>query len=291
MLESLIKRFTQRNREQSRARRKTVRQFALLAAKSELGIAADFDRDELLDSLTKEGLTPDFQANVELVKKRIVWADLAAQEPTLQASSEKLDAEWRTFDIAEAERHRKALKKLADMKAAAQQASVTYLDSFEAREKLKSTAAPPDDIDELNQQLAEINRKIAVAELALDAGDKHDDAFYRLASIESRPARLARQCRDALADMNTNVPADRRKGIKSQLAAAERAVAKREKELLTLKDEREALNERLSVKPDDWKRPENFALIRAVRSHDDQAKQRATELGWSDAQPTTSSVG
>lgn len=293
MLETLRKRFIRRKNDQSDARCRTYRQFVMLAAEDELNIAkADFDHDELLSLLDREGLTlADFEANVETVKQRIAWAALAEREQKLLADSHRLDAEWRAFDIAETQRHREALKKLEAMKAAAKQASDAYLDSFDAVARLRATTAPVINLPELNRELVEINEKITAAEMKLDEHDKADDASYHWSDAGNRPARLARQCKAALASMNAQSPAEQRRELESRLAVAERAAIDARNELVKLRNQRETLYEKLKVGPDDWKRPENFAIVRTTRSRDEQAKQRAKELDWDNESAVRASDG
>lgn len=294
MLETLRNKFMRRQTERSRARCTTLNQFAMLTAEEELGIATDvvFDHDELLELLDDEKLTiADFEVNVEMAKNRIRWAKLSAQEETLKVESERLDAEWRSFDIAEATRHREALKELADMKMAADRASTDYIDAFTACQELLATAAPLDDGPELREQLAEVRRQILAIETKLNPRDLPNDSGQYVSSVEDRPARLARQARTMLAEKNTGYTPERRKQIESWLAAAEREISRCDKELARLQKQCAAINAKQTVGPDDWKRPENFAIVRKRQSRDDMAKQQAQRMGWHGGPAATLTVG
>lgn len=100
------------------------------------------------------------------------------------------------------------------------------------------------------------------------------------ASLAECPALLAAQTRRKLKDESDVLSDDRKAHLKSQLHAAERAVAASEKELTRLEKESETIRKKQEKLNADKMLPESFQVIRSKTSHDDQIRKRAFEMGF-----------
>jgi DNA repair exonuclease SbcCD ATPase subunit len=264
-IENLFQRLTNRQRERSSKRINDIKQLVILISNSESGAAkVDIDLDCYAEVLSAENFSEaDLRANINRYKARVNWSRQASQLDELHSKAEQLADAVKQFDHEEFERHKRALTQLEQMRRELSTAESAAINASSALSELQASALRVDDSRELCERLSEVNSEIAELQAKLNPNQPANLGGNRWGSLAHTPAWLARQTRGVLDDKKSPLTPERRKQLESQLTAAERAVGQAEKELGQSQKRRDSINAKLSVRPEDSLRPENFSIVRS----------------------------
>jgi hypothetical protein len=295
MLANLFTRLSGRRKEQQQQRARNLRQLVVLIAENENGKANIDDIDSYATLIEESGMSEaDLAATVARYKNRVTWSKTVAAAPKKKAARDIADRNHKLADEQEGIRRRKALEELQRMEEAARIARLQYEDTLGAESKLRDTASPAEIESELNAELSGINARIVAARIAVDPtaqprANGGPQPGYLWSSIETHPGSLARQTKTALAQAYVN-PKEKSR-LQRQLAAAERAVAERTKELAAIEAEAEKINARLRDLAAEALKPESFSFVRIKETREEASRRLARELGWGQNPPTYNATG
>jgi hypothetical protein len=251
LLERAGIRLRRKKQDQYNAKVRSIRTVLRQTAHEEQGrkIADLIPDDEAMALIEAADPNIDTRATVELIKQREVWATKSAALEKLEKSAADSAKATSDFRTAEAERHRLAREKIAEMEIAAHRAHIEYMAAFEARQELIATAGEFPEEAALGEQLTDVSRSIDRCNVALSRLGGHEGSL--LAAAESRREQL-----------RGKVEPQRKVALERELAHYEKLIADRTKELAGLNKQRESLHAKLAKLTAEKLKPENFAIVR-----------------------------
>lgn len=284
----LFNRLRDRRQETRDAHLTEIHRAIIILAENGAGKNGDLDLDYYASLIESEGLTEDdLRTNIDVYQQRVRWAELAPRVDALNKASVDALQVYNDHDLKLGRLIRDERKKLVQEERAAQRAQTQSEKALAAQGNLIADAEVTAEERALGAKQSELNAEIGKL---IDATNPRLSSVDRMgralnvgsdwASIQQFPALLAEQTRHALADETVGYSKDRRAELKSQLAAAERAVAESEKKLTRLTKQAVEINKK-QVKLNDAKLlPESFRLVRATPTRLDRQKRHAREMGF-----------
>lgn len=263
-----------------------IRQFVALIGAETDGREIEVDEDAIArfeEALTRQNFSPlDVEANVKMLRDRTRWASLASRVEQLRSEAAEAEQLVIQFGVDEAERHRQALLELERKREAARLKLSEHVRALEAEGDLRASAGPVANQEALQQELKRLVPRIERVRERLDASDRDGGNAESPAvwgSVNRRPARLARQVREMLAQKNKSYSQERRLELERTLRAAEAAVVASETELRELESRHAEVISLMNPSEDSWRDPENFTLKRHSVDADEQRKIHARRFG------------
>ncbi len=286
ILESLKSRIADKYQAMRARDMADVRQLVVLIAEDDDGYDVDIDADYFVEVLARQGFCQaDIEHNVGILSERKRLKRIAAGKVALQAKAVELEEKAEAFDLAEGQRHRKALADLRQLREDARLASDAAIAAVGAESDLLATAAPQPDIATLNAELTKVVRRIEAVREKLDPSVTREGD--RLVSstvwgdVERSPGRLQAQLRRMLDDRRPmGYSVERQKELARMLESADAAVERCQGELAKLESQHAELVERMKPDPDWALKPENFVLKRHQLTADEERRRHASKFGF-----------
>ena len=223
-----------------------------------------------------------------------MWANLL---DNLQKQAEADRVAYNDADFAEGRRRKKAVEHLQDLDQKTRLTQQRSEEAIAAHSNLIADAQVTAQERALTDRNGEVNGIIAKCKDAIDPGfHSMDHRGFAVgfggnwAHLDTHPALLVSQIRAKLEDDADSLAPERKSQLTSQLHAAENAVIDRTRELLAAQKEAAEINSK-QVKLNAAKLlPENFRLVRATPTSDEQNKRLAREFGFHDGPTVTVST-